>query len=211
MKATSKSNKMIKRNRESNRVMKVSIRNQLAFKQLKYFDYYNTVSSTITIGYDPITSIPQGATQGERVGDMIFLDHTDYTIHYTTANADIFNIARVIVFQWNPPSGSLAPGTTSILEDPNTFGVHSPYNYEGRQDYRILYDRSFALSGVASAPTINSNIIVRGSINNNYRRVVFNSGTISGTHKTYFLHLSDSSVAPNPALIIQFRTFYYDS
>jgi len=205
-------NKTNPKRNTSKQVKKYDLKDAMRFKQLKYADYFgNAFSSTTTIGYSTLTNVTQGPGQTQRVGDMVYLHHMEYRIHYTTANVDVFNLARLLFFVWVPNTGTFVPGTTSILEDPTTYGVLSPHNYETRQEYKVLYDSTFRMTGTYTNPTVQSNIERIGRINLGNKLQVFNRAASTGTGQIYFLHLSDSALTPFPTLSLMVRTYYYDA
>ncbi len=182
------------------------------FQRTKYYDANVAGSMIATPSYNQLTTIPQGYSQSERIGDVVFVKAIAFRFEVTTANADIFNLARIIIFSWVPNTASLTPGTSSVLEDYVSQGVQSFYNYESRQDVKVQYDKVLRMSGTSSAPTVASiqeysGMLVhpgKGSI------IQFNPGAITGTRTYYTLVISDSAVTPYPQINGWFRVYYTD-
>jgi len=183
----------------------------LSGKQIKYFDSVSVGNvGLLTVGYNIVSLIPQGTAQSQRVGDEVFPVRLEFRGQVDAANTDVFSSIRLVWFIWIPNTSSLIPGATSILESPSTFGPNSFYNYEGRQEYKILRDTTYRLAGTAGSPCNTSNMDYSGAINLN-SRIVYNVSLTTGTHHIYILSLSDSAVTPFPVFTAAFRLWYYDS
>ncbi len=182
------------------------------FARTKYYDVNVAGSMTASPSYNPITTIPQGYSQSERIGDVIWIKAISFRYEITTANADIFNLARLIVFSWVPNTTSLTPGTSSVLEDYVSQGVQSFYNYESRQDVKVYYDKLVRMSGTASAPTVASIQEYSGMLTHPGKGIMiqYNPGAITGTRTFYTLVISDSAVTPYPQVNAWFRVYYTD-
>lgn len=176
----------------------------------KYVDTQLVPSNVSTTSQQfTISSITQGASQGSRVGDTVFLHRLELRLTVTTANADVFNRVRFIIFMWRQDSGYLTPGSSSIVESATTFGINSPYNFDGRKHYKILYDRIFNLSGTSTNPTPNSQIVLSESWPLR-ERTDFNPGVISGTNTMWCQLFSDSAITPFPVMSFVARLYYTD-
>jgi len=125
----------------------------------------------------------------------------------TMANTDVFNLARVIVFQWHPNSSLVAPVVADILQ---TTTVYSMYNWQLSAQFKILYDTVHFLSGAANAPTVGSNQGYFGSVNlrRAVKKVEFSPGATFGANELYILVISDSSVIPFPLFNVITRITY---
>lgn len=178
----------------------------------KYFDINVSGSMLATVSYNLLSSIPQGSAQSQRVGDTLWIKGVSFRYEIATANSDIFNLVRVIIFSWIPNTSSITPGSTSILESPLTQVVQSFYNYEGRQDFCVFYDSIMAMTGTASAPTIGSLRHVEQHIafSGKGYELQYNPGATTGTRQIYTLVMSDSAVSPNPAIDLWARLYYTD-
>jgi len=178
---------------------------------VKYFDtYLNANNSTTTIGYTDLTLVPQGVGQAQRLADTIFVSKIDVRLNVTTANADIFAIMRWGIFVWKQNTNSVTPGVSSIYESTATYGVLSPFNFEGRGYFTVLHDELVNLTGTATAPTNHSQYVNQFSFGLGNHRVDYEQAATTGTGHLYFINVSDSSLTPHPVYTIQFRIWYYD-
>jgi len=180
-------------------------------KPKKYMDVVllSTNSST-TAGYEPLTLVPQGVAQGDRIGDVIYVTRMEGTLQVTTANADLFNLLRSILFVWKQNTSAAVPGANSIVESISGFGPISPLNFEGQQYYHVLRDKIINLSGSAASPANNSNRVIHWKIKfpGSGHRIQFNEGVTTGTGHLYWLNYSDSALAPFPNYSFTNRIHY---
>jgi len=168
-------------------------------------------SATSSVVSEIITdSIPQGPAQGQRIGDTVFVHGMDIRMNIVTANADIFNLARFVWFIWWQNTVGVSPGSTSVIENASAYGIYSHYNFEGRENFSLLKDVVFNMTGTASSPTPNSQhtFVCRFPLNNH--RIDYNFGVTSATGHLYFLDYSDSSVAPWPDYNLVTRVWFSD-
>lgn len=180
-------------------------------KEIKYFDtYLSATNSTTTVGYQQLTTIPQGVGQSNRLGDTVWLQKVDVRVNLTTANTDIFSTMRWGIFHWKQNTASVTPGATSIYESAATFGTLSPANFQGRQYYDLVLDRIENMVGTAGAPTTSSQVISGYSVNLLNRRLDFEVGATTGTGHIYFVNYSDSALVPHPVYTMHWRVWYYD-
>jgi len=178
---------------------------------VKYLDVdLLAAAMTTTVANVLITLIPQGDAQGQRIADTAYIDRIDLRLNVVTANADIFNLARVAFFIWKQNSLSVAPNPNSVFENTSTYGPYSMLNFEGRGYYSVLRDLTFNCTGLASAPTTNSQHFYTDSIPLTKHRVDFNSGATSGVGHIYMQYYSDSGVAPWPDINFVARVWYFD-
>lgn len=178
----------------------------------KYYDVSVAGSMTATPSYNLLTGIPAGTSQSQRIGDVIYVKAISCRMEVTTANVDVFNLARLLVFKWIPNTLSLTPGVQSVLENTVSQGVQSHYNFEGRLDVRIFMDELMTFSGTGSAPT---NISIRQKsftmvFPGRGTQIQFNPAVTTGTCHLYTLVLSDSAITPYPELISWWRVYYTD-
>jgi len=182
-------------------------------RELKFFD---TSQSAQSIGagaaLNVLTGVTQGVGQSQRVADMLEYDHVNFTYSIQQANADIYSDVRVIIFQWHPNTTLTgSPVLANILPNTAAIGLYSATNWQYRDQFTILYDKLWSLSGLATAPT--STTTVNGHnirLNNMRKKVTFSPGAITGDNLLWLLTISDSSIAPFPLFNIQFRTVYCD-
>lgn len=181
-------------------------------QMIKFYDYIVAPSNVTTTGsVSSCYTIAQGTAQGQRIADKVWIKGMELSLTCTTANSDIFNRVRCIIFRWKMNSGYYSPSIASILQTPGVSGVESPYYFEGSSDYRVIYDRLYNLSGTASAPTIFSQVTDRRKMKIPTECTAYNANVLTGTGVFYILLLSDSAISPYPVVSFSLRTYYVDS
>jgi len=204
------------KNRKDDRRIREAINMELEKKMRKdrvvlYFDtFISAQNSTTTVGYQNVTLVPQGVTQSARRADTIFITSIDFKLNATTANSDIFATMRWGFFIWKQNSNSVTPGSQSVYENPAVTGTLSFQNYEGRAYYTLLVDRTQNFTGVAAAPTVNSQTIDENKIVLKGHRVDYEQASTAGTGHVYFVNYSDSSLTPHPVYTLNVRVWYFD-
>lgn len=189
---------------------KVMVPKNLLFPTIKYFDTLISGNATTTMGYQLITDIPQGVSQGHRIVDTVFVKAIDVLMITNTSTTDITNQIRWSLFNWIPNTSSLVPGANSVYEDPTVFGPSSPLNFEGRRDYNIIIDKLVILAGLSGAPTSISMRMFRRKLNTPFR-LDFNLGAVTGYNHVYFSNFSDSAITPFPTYRLFTRVWFTDS
>jgi len=179
-------------------------------KQPKYFDtYYPLLSSVVTPGYADLTVITQGVQQSERVGELIKLIKAEVSLTAANFTSDEFASMRMVTFLWKQDNAISTPGSGSILEDPLTWSTLSPYNWQGRQKYRVLTDRIYALVG-GTLNTSKTFVVDKFEIDLSGIVTQFNGTATTGTDHIYFFHMSDSALPPSPTARLHIRVWYSD-
>jgi len=178
--------------------------------QIKYYDILVAGNMLLTLNNSLLSAIPQGAGQSQRIGDVIYPTRLDCRYSLSTANSDVFNTIRLVVFAWKQNSSSVTPGVSSVLENPVTMGPLSFYNYEGRLEYHVLKDIMRSMSGTGTAPTVDSNIVESFTVPLS-GKIVYNLGVTTGYNNLYLANISDSAITPYPILTMWFRLWYYDT
>jgi len=206
-KNANKSNKVVTRNEVQQEIRRSMVKSRV----IKYFDTYLAgQNSTTTVGYSNLTLVPQGVTQSTRVADTIWITSIDWRMNATTANSDIFATMRWGIFVWKQNTNSVTPGVSSIYESAATYGTLSPLNFEGREYYTVLIDECENFTGVAAAPTVNSQLVKYHKLALHGHRVDFEQGATTGSGTIYFVNFSDSALVPHPVYTFQCRIWYYD-
>lgn len=174
--------------------------------------YYDTSDSATGIGFSGFASSlctpAQGDTDTTRDGDRIHIERVWF--HYGWSNGDNTNVVRVILFQWFPNS---APAVSDILL--HTGSAQAPwsdFNWDNRQEYKILYDKTWYLSayynGGAKVKGLSKPLIIKNGFRRNLQ---FQAGATTGTNQIYKLILSDSGAVPNPLFNSWSRIEFTDS
>lgn len=105
----------------------------------KYHDV--SLSNAVTIGgtIDILSAINQGTTDIERIGDKLKFKSLNIICDWSNI-ADVFNVCRVIIFQWHVNNSVTVPTVGDILQD-NTVPWKSMYNHDYGSNFTVLYDK----------------------------------------------------------------------
>jgi hypothetical protein len=181
-------------------------------RELKYFDTtILTTNSTVTVGITNLSAVPQGVGQSMRVGDEMWLDHVEVRMNITTANADIFSIMRWLLLIWHPNTASVFPAGGNIFNSTTTQSVFSPLSHEFKPMYSVVgSDHIENNSGIATAPTVNSQVVHNLRIGLGQRHVQFGLGVTTASNHLLFTNYSNSAAAPFPVYTLVTRLWYYD-
>lgn len=184
----------------STKVLKVVRRTQE--KKTWPFASNTTVSSA---GYLlDLTSIPQGDTDGSRDGDALRVLSIQLTCAWTAADA--YNIVRMVIFQWMPPSSIGAPPALADIFQDTATPVISAFTHDTRKSYRILCDRRAVVD--SDDPCKIFKMVCYKKMNRNLQYV---GGTTTGRGNIYCWLVSDSAVSAHPACSWSGKTNFTDS
>lgn len=176
---------------------------------------YSTIGSTgvsnsgaYLTGAQLLDTVPGDSTFAERQGDVI--TPTRIIMRYQLDVGDTSNFFRVILFQWRPDSNSFPP--TAILNnviDTSSLGTNyapsSRYIFD-QKNFHILYD-----SHVHSLVDTASNMCLARTVNiygKKLRPIRYTNGADLGHNNIYCIVLSDSAVAPHPAISMTLEMHY---
>jgi len=180
-------------------------------RTVKYFETLLTAASmSTTAQFLDITAITQGPSQNERVADTVFLERLDVSCIITTANADVFNTGRFVLFKWNESSALAIPTAADLFTNFANALTTSFFNFERRKTYSVIRDDYLNLTGVATSPTVTSQVTCRYSLPMSSARIDYDLAATTGVGKLYLCFLSDSSALPFPQLTVNFRVYFYD-
>lgn len=125
---------------------------RLAIKNAKPRKYIDTAGNPTPLSnpatFFSLTSIPQGATDSDRIGDHCQWDSIQLRFKaYSSATTNNYDQCfRVIIFIWHPNDAVDVPNTAELFEyhtvSPNDT-IHSPLNHDHRPLRKILYDETF--------------------------------------------------------------------
>jgi hypothetical protein len=179
--------------------------------ELKYIDVAaspTNVTTTGTIG--ALVNIGQGSAQGSRIGDELTMNKLLWNVNITAANSDVYSHARAILFQWHPNVSLISPTVAAILELP-TATFLSALNWENRDQYTVLWDHSWSLTGTATVPCDKSDQVAFTTIVPKRKKVIFEKGsTAGGSNIIFLMFISDSAAAPFPTIQWYARLEYLD-
>lgn len=175
--------------------------------QVKFVDVqYNVSVSNIGTILSGICNIPQGITVNQRTGDTVFWKSLYINYSVNTQNVDVFNLLRVIVFQWRPNTLLNVPVVTDILQ---ITSVYSMYDWQFSNQFTVLYDKVHFMSGTAAAPDAAGNQGYFGQIKlKGPARADFAQGIAGGSNQYFILVISDSVAIPFPVFVAVTRITY---
>jgi len=170
----------------------------------KYF-LFNSLPTAVDFNgtTQDLLLVPQGITDSTRIGDEIRL--TSISLELQVIGVDATNLMRVIIFKWRPSTvASVAAILPFALASANA--PLSPYSRDRSVDYKVYFDRTFALSTATNVSQVVKfhNIPVKGLCQ-------YQSGTTTGTNHLYLLVISDSGAAPNPSINYMTRVNFTDA
>jgi hypothetical protein len=176
--------------------------------ETKVFDTTTTTAITTVINTGllvNLSAIPQGVTQGQRVGDSVDLEGIELRL---SANGNASGMTlRAILFQSLEPSGSVTAGTI-LAALSNVTAPLSAYNFTGvrQEDFKILHD-SLHFLGPLTGPSDQQILHVRQKLRS---RIQFDAGASSGTGLLFMLLVSDQPTT-GPILTYAVRVAYADA
>lgn len=145
------------------------------------------------------TNVSVGTGDTARIGDKIYLSRLYMNISFRIPNGgDHTNVLRCVIFQWKVAT---TPGVTDILSS-STYDA--TYNHDGRQNYRILYDKIVDLSYYGPAQKTYSIKI------KNMARTITYQSNVAQRNALYILLLSDSGAVLNPNVDYDCKVYYTD-
>jgi hypothetical protein len=203
---------------------------QLINSQVELKSFFNTTGFTpiSTVGSIlKLSSVPQGATQAQRVGDDLktkvlrFRYNIQVGATGLIAAADEFNTVRVIIFRWLEDDGGYIPTVGNILQASSSTNVSLQlYNFDDSDLYKILYDSAHVVyntpmwngAAVTWFHGVGANYVTphTHSLQLGNRTIHYNIGGLSAKGSLYVLLVSDSAFAPNPSVEFTSALEYFD-
>jgi hypothetical protein len=162
-----------------------------------------TQNSTFTLAGSyatPLTEVPQGLLDTNRVGDTISL--IDIWARLNILCGDTTNFVRIVMVQWKGPIvAATALDTPDILlnQGVNANNVVAPYNQDNIDAgiLKILYDETIGMTTAGSTAALVRDIRLRNGF---VRKLQYVAGTQTGYNKISLHFFSDSAAAPNPSV-----------
>jgi len=197
------------------------IREMRAFAETKFFDTYlpNTITSTVQLFSSTI--IPQGVAQSQRIGEKVKIVGYDveiianYGFNSSLFAQDIFDNLRISHIRWKPSTTLTLPAGIAIYQSTASYGVMSPFSVENKPNFTVLEDFNpwvvgyYDSTAVGAVPTSKSLWKIRYRKKCNHP-LIFTGAATTGAGHLYFLFLSDSTLAPHPAIQFMIRIWYTD-
>lgn len=174
--------------------------------EVKYLGGTLSVSATNTgtLGAFNVPALGTGPT--ERTGEEFKLVYFEGT--WEAIAGDNTNAVRLMLFQWFPDTNLDSPSVAKLLEH-TALPAISCYvaDKRARKKFRVLYDRTVALSANGPAGLISSIALDRKY----FRPTIIETGFTTGTGKLFYLVISDSGAAAHPAVNLSAMTYFEDS
>lgn len=153
-----------------------------------------------------LSLIPQGDTDFQRNGDMVYLQGISY--NFSMVHGDTTNLFRVIIFRWNIPTSLANPTANTILDivgSTNAPLANYVKDFRRQRRYTILFDRTYSVSA-DGRPVFNKHLYIK--LRN---QLAFEASGTTGRGHIFSLVISDSGAAPNPAFNWASKLLYTDS
>lgn len=154
------------------------------------------VQSPYNVDYSGVVfnlfSIVQGDGQSQRIGDEVHIK--SILARFSIVHGDTNNMVRVVILRWLNDQADATP--TNILEGiSSTQAPLSPFNWNYRRDFVVLYDNLFACSTYTNANLVEKLYIKRVG------KLQFNpAASTVKSNGLYLFAISDSSIAPHPTI-----------
>lgn len=186
------------------------------------------VSILTTATITDLTTIGQGVTRDDRVGDRLRLKALTWRSKIVAsaggllASADSYDTVRIIVFRWWDDTAVNPPLLGNILKQgaSGTDYTVASHNVDDKEQYTILMDETVV---VYNSPTYNGSAISTepgpGHValqNRTFTKfgdphVFFNNNANSGVGHVHVLYVSDSSFTPHPTMAYALLLEYEDA
>jgi hypothetical protein len=187
----------------------------------------SAVSSSGTV-YS-LANIPAGAGQGQRVGREVKVKRMDISFEIFPSSGglflspDTYNTVRIILFRWKVDTAMATPVLGNILDTASSavaYPTQFPYNYDGRKNYHIIWDKVFQISNF---PVYDGTNVVREFVKTIHVKKSFYGRKLGSTtinwdstnvfpdDNIYALYISDSAATPDPQVTWVSQVFYEDA
>jgi hypothetical protein len=110
-------------------------------KYLDVLSLANNIGAGATLF--PLSLVPQGDQQLQRVGDFIQPLKLVFNYSLYTVNSDIVTTVRLFFFRWLPSTALSTPVVANLLESPSSANVLSHFNFQTQDNYRILWEKQY--------------------------------------------------------------------
>lgn len=204
-----------KKNRDDN--MKVSktqvkamINSVVKSRDLLEWNYWCTSTNQSNVNFTgttyPLSDIPQGDSDSTRGGDSLSLVSLEVNLAFYASSQ--INVCRVFIYQWFPALTAGSPPAVNQLlyTTGSALAPMSPYNVDNHQQYKILFDRSVAVSTAEGARLVNfkTKIFPKKSIQ-------YSNATTNGSSKLFLVTISDDGVSSYPLCTFVSKLYFIDA
>jgi len=176
-------------------------------QEVKFIDVVNATTISYAGTVIALSDVGNGTTNITRIGNSIIPRKLE--LRLTMSCADAYNVMRVIIFRWGLRFSVDPPDASDILElVSSTNAVNSPYAYNERSAYKIIFDQVYTMVLSQSDNIKYANI----SLKMKQKAVnYFGASTSDIMNGYYVLFISDSSVTTHPGMNYYSRLTYTDS
>lgn len=183
-----------------NRTQAVQVKKLITQNEEKKYFRPGVVAATssITATLGSMSNVGQGVTDDDRVGNVIAPVYFKIKLDFTMADGT--QRMRFIVFRWNENDTYVSPTAAKILSNGPSGApdVYSYYNDDESQSFKILYDTT--VIGVSGASSTTLRVARERKIPLSGKMKFSLDAVSTGTHKLYYLHISDSSAVTHPTV-----------
>jgi len=180
--------------------------------ETKFYDYTTTATSVPNTGVvASITQMAQGLTSTTRVGDSIRLQHMEVRGRFVINSAATTSLCRVMVVRDLDGYGT-APNVSDILEyTSSTLGPVSPYKFNKKQRFSILFDELLSLQGGAATDGMSSQVFTFSTAHQGHVLYLGSTGSAASDGKgtVYVAWISDEATN-TPTVAFASRVLYTD-
>jgi len=179
----------------------------------KYFYEGSQITTSNAYAFTSLSAIPQAVSDSDRAGDRLDIFgpmQLEYTIRRNTTATVLTETVRVVLFQWFPmdsanPNGTPPTAGLMFLSDPSAGGItyRSQYSHDlgptgAAPSFRVFYDRTHILVGIATVMTDRYAVNVRKLINTSSlrKRLQYVSGATTGVNMLYLAVITDQAALP---------------
>jgi len=186
------------------------IKSAVKTRDLLEWKYFSTTVNQANVTFSGTTyalsDVPQGDTDSNRDGDAISLVSLEISLGFYASSQ--VNACRMIVYQWFPALSSGSPPAPSalLLAVGSALAPFSTHNVDNYQQYKIIFDKTVALSTAEGLRLLNFKIKKFPK-----RSIQFSGGTTGGSSKLFLLVLSDDGVSSYPLVSYMSKLYYTDA
>lgn len=193
--------------------------------ELKFHTVNGPTGTPVYVGnpYNMImTDISQGQTDTTRVGDSVYIKNVDIRlwIRYPAPDTSIQPnaIIRVVVYQYKPNNGLLAPSLSRLYVDDYTTdpGPLSHRNIDHHNDFNVLLDECFTMSACNAATGTspsNSGVFIHRNLDMKRitKKIQYDTASAAHNNALYLLIFSSSAnLTVDPTVDCQSRVRFTD-
>jgi hypothetical protein len=180
-------------------------------QQIRYFDTQVSAGINSSASVNPLALPVQGSGVTNRMADVIYVTEIELRYEwYLLSTGDFSNTCRTMIVVDRQPNGSGFAGTDLFQSTSTNSEVVSPLNFQNRNRFKILYDKTIELS-------LNGPATAHRTWKYQFQtphRISYtgNSGTVTDliSNSLNLVIVTDSTATPSPDLETICRVYFYD-